>query len=1182
MGKKTHSASKPSTPRNRVRGVIGDKENAGPLIDALSRVKLDAPVEEFAELLQLAFLSPQFVSAVPAARLFTDHAALVSVTPLTATTPDRELLWAAATLEHASDALASFVPLRESYFRLLMQGNYADAHKKLDEIDSKCGLSTWTVENRIALLETSDGFEVQKAYVGKFSKEKRRSFVSFFATSVSERNESRVSRRGFEARLRERATTWKIESDQLDYIFYKLLAFIQWAPTEIANILAFEATGSAIDLYETILTLLIGGAHKKLFEVSAVLNVLHSFQSIHDLRTSKLLLLYQAQKGPVPDLPGLQEMPKLDFLVQFLRGNYVQSLAATNAALMARPDDHAPLVLRAKLLALGFAEAAETKSLPDQIVFHLANVFDRNVKTTESIEQLDKLQLNFRHAPFADALVAPIKLRSTGGNGTRSHVSISYCISSPYWHPRIAIALAEHMSHAQLLSRVGKNEIEVWDYERLLVGSRPKGDINQLTLSFDSFVYAQLNGALQVGDYDGAIRLAESLQRSKFRFFQIEAQLFHALALYKSGRIDGSLRASVDFSVAHEGDLHSLPIIEIIRERRFIDFKHMRAELILPIAFYLFGKRAEDSAKDVSLKVSWKKFLEAHGVAKPSDLTNDKAGFKSDQFCFFLREVCTQQVMELSGEFTSPIELDQERIRICQKLTELDPLNREQYELEIRDLTRRVRIEEGVTLLESSRLYVDEVGLRRWAADQLSEQFLRYKDHIRAGLVESIESLEVKFEAMISKSPSQRELHNFLDSYEVSADSLLEEIIERTGKAFLALPRYGLDSYLGSRVRHGSLVGHLRGPLERQHLITKVDKGTGTYKANTFWVERLGNESTVGRKSIERSFQEFSRQVDGLLDDAIARFVHVHSDGRPDGLINFSGGERLDVVLRRWLLLVKLQMGKDTTLDQLVLHCIETLFWPAIPGSLARMQQYVRCTLGPRLTLLVDKLIADLRKVTPTSQMSALDREVITARQELSLAIDKVSNWFQLPKKLESTAAFTLKLGIEIGLQSTRHAYPLFDPQMTWQIEEEANVQMHTQVLGVINDVSFLIFGNIAKHSGFEELAGANSRRPAVLVEAKLALGEVIELKVTSDISDHRDIQEIATRAQAARELIAKGEIDKFAQQSGGTGLLRLAQLLVGGDGRSGFALSFGLTNKNRFNVQVCIPRRHLMVPIDL
>jgi hypothetical protein len=252
----TRSASKPTTPLNRVRGVIGSKEDWGALRRALDSVKNDGPAKDFQRLYGLSTISEVSAIAFPAGKTIKQPNRIQAVRPLDAAGILKEIAWVVTVLSRITKQINMFVIYREEYFLALLQGNYQTAGEVLDALEKNCGASLWVIENRIALLAINGGFETQKLYVNNLIGSHKRSFVAFFAGNVSERNETRVTKSSYEGRLKERVKSWDLESDKLTYILYKLVGIEDLTTRQACDILAFEAASSGIDLYQTFIDIL--------------------------------------------------------------------------------------------------------------------------------------------------------------------------------------------------------------------------------------------------------------------------------------------------------------------------------------------------------------------------------------------------------------------------------------------------------------------------------------------------------------------------------------------------------------------------------------------------------------------------------------------------------------------------------------------------------------------------------------------------------------------------------------------------------------------------------------------------------------------------------------------------------------------------------------------------------------
>ena len=105
---------------------------------------------------------------------------------------------------------------------------------------------------------------------------------------------------------------------------------------------------------------------------------------------------------------------------------------------------------------------------------------------------------------------------------------------------------------------------------------------------------------------------------------------------------------------------------------------------------------------------------------------------------------------------------------------------------------------------------------------------------------------------------------------EQDGDDLLIQIFEAIKREFLTNVDYGLDAYLSMRIRHGSLSGHLRSPLDEQGLIVSKDEN-GKYKENKAISERLGTLAETEVDNINQTFRNFSVRYDDIIED-----IHAH------------------------------------------------------------------------------------------------------------------------------------------------------------------------------------------------------------------------------------------------------------------------------------------------------------------
>ena len=137
--RKSHSASKPTTPLNRLRGVIGERKNWRSIHNALDSVKNDGPSSDFDRLYKLGAMSALTAVAIAAAKPIKKTVQIQSVVPLDTIGFYQEIAWVATILATNSELLTKFVKLRNEYMVKLSKGHYEAAEACLAQIDKDCG-----------------------------------------------------------------------------------------------------------------------------------------------------------------------------------------------------------------------------------------------------------------------------------------------------------------------------------------------------------------------------------------------------------------------------------------------------------------------------------------------------------------------------------------------------------------------------------------------------------------------------------------------------------------------------------------------------------------------------------------------------------------------------------------------------------------------------------------------------------------------------------------------------------------------------------------------------------------------------------------------------------------------------------------------------------------------------------
>ncbi|MCA1386755.1 hypothetical protein I6F34_38995, partial [Bradyrhizobium sp. BRP05] len=187
----------------------------------------------------------------------------------------------------------------------------------------------------------------------------------------------------------------------------------------------------------------------------------------------------------------------------------------------------------------------------------------------------------------------------------------------------------------------------------------------------------------------------------------------------------------------------------------------------------------------------------------------------------------------------------------------------------------------------------------------------------------------------IFETPKEKELRN-----------VLNEILD----FFLSNNEYGLDTYLSTRIRHGTLQGQLRSPFQKNNLITtrKSDK-SDEYIANDIMLKRINGNA----KSINKIFSDFSYKIDSLIEDVKKNWMQIKINGKnPQGMFDF---DDLDLSFEELYSNVSSESSPKIIFELIIQH-----LWDETEKSLERIRERLKKELCDQFIELLTKLQEDL------------------------------------------------------------------------------------------------------------------------------------------------------------------------------------------------------------------------------
>ncbi|MEE3923321.1 hypothetical protein [Pseudomonas viridiflava] len=471
--------------------------------------------------------------------------------------------------------------------------------------------------------------------------------------------------------------------------------------------------------------------------------------------------------------------------------------------------------------------------------------------------------------------------------------------------------------------------------------------------------------------------------------------------LFKNGGDDNIEEEALLWLMAHTRDLHRT--INVEYAKRLIS--HLKSRLSKIIIFLLIVKRSRDDLSSNKLT----RLLEGEIIENYSgDLMVfiDSLGRRYEDIAIYLHEICTEDFLaRLTKIIPETKAISDTRAALHEWR------GKKTGDHNFLDRAKSIRIDYKISLvrgeIDDNRIYVDPSRFLDWVADNVAGEL-----------------------TMILTSMN----HN-LGVDEKVDDPQLRDLISRCYQEFCSNKHYGIASYIGRRIRHGTFKGHVF--------------------TNVILVEK-NHSAFLSDTSVSEKYRTWRDRYEKLVTFAVTEKLHIEISTKKGGLIkpDTRSAAKQEVVTACMFDLMKFYRlhGVINNSPAIILdYC-----WRMVELDLLAIRSYIK---SMKSKLALNELNTDLKKSwAGQPQMQS------AFAQELQLALNKqfklAQNWFKRPPSVSPKANINLLYKAVIG--EVQETYPVFNTDANY--DEDDGLELFGEVYHRIYDALFVIIFNAAKH----------------------------------------------------------------------------------------------------------------------
>ena len=1030
---------------------------------------------------------------------------------------NQELAWLIARLDPVLDNLRAFRQSALALDRAFWKGDEEQVWTILSKIEEDYKESIWSLELRIAFAQFFGGLDAQKNELKSFKKKHPISLPTYLAHYFSARNEASSTIRRFREDAARRLDRTKLEAQLKQYLKYKLADEFSAVNSSLSTLLSSEQSQSTIDIYETAVDLLqrlvrssASEAHRE--QITACLI---AWRPINDFRLTKLS--WALDVGCDHELP----VRGTEALQALLNAEFGDAYSLSSQEHTADPSDILSGIesgVLSQLIAPKERQSTGGKLPWDMLGEPLWSVLLRSIKFEESLGLLDKFCRNFRGLVGAAAIGDFISFATAQGAAKRNSLgAINLNISSLSVWDLLNVGPNRRVSLSSTLAGANVSQALID-----ALGGKPSQE-GDFALPGAAALLTSLG--LSTNDPDGAyISLLDVNTRQTSDFMRgliVSRRIELALHL---GEFGTAISDIADEAARSPASRVILPVEDAISGRDWSDLSSKNAPLDLAVAIDVAWRRTNNDVYGTYLRFALEDFLQACGVDRPSKLTVSNPEDR-EKIIYLLEYIAVPEVMDLTGTFESSAEVIEERSDVCALLLKLNPDRGDAYREEIDDIAKGKMIQEGLRIIDYSRINVDTVAIARWAEQQYKESYSRYRALVDSGIGVS-EDIDELLRKMASGNQTSGGEYFYTPDNE--ADALLLEMVLAIKDKFLSSEEYGLEFFLGKRIRHGTLVGHLRGPVENVALITQRESDAQPYRSNDEWLNRLQFDGVEKRDIVDRQFLDFSERFDEIPNRLKDEFLHVKSKQYPNGIFEFA-------VTQLAFQLIRSAIKTEKSFDVFMGSCF-SLFWSLLEPSLAKAREL----LSPKTKDEASRLLDHLQNVVRENAVhdDGYAQFVAAARQanvEVQRQFDSMLEWFIKREVEQARHRFSLSEVVDISISSAMKSNRGYEPAFDIKVQEL--VYAPVSFLVAVSDMLAIIITNAC-------VRAKSGHFPAISIDCKMAANDdALILEVINSLGPEYDREAAEFALGEIRRAIECGAIHQGANADIKSGLLKIAGL---------------------------------------
>lgn len=1015
--------------------------------------------------------------------------------------------------------IENYVNMKNQYEKFLFSEQYIEALNIINNIEEKMGISVWSISKKMYLYDKIYGLEMHKRYLSELQNNANNNLIlstlfeleSYFAESNTSYSAYKKRLEGYNDILQ--------ENDVIRmYLDYRFNVEREFKLEKIQIAFMIDSQLSIVDMYETFvlteqLMFTEGIRSEEKFDTS-------------DFRQCNLNFI----ESPEQICNCNQEYYKL--LELYTCGKYQEYIEQCEQYLLKVPQDFQSIILLVKSHILLNKKMENGNNLCKW----LYDVYSLNGKEAEAIQKLLSYLKVVRFTSWEYKIMGFIARKTTMPQRTKmSFLSMinDVCIS-----PNIVNNECFNEKAIEFLNSFA-NICPIT--QKLYLYKLGIGIFPIAILDENRSLFFEADKLIEASKNDEALDILTRVSRTDNYF--LERILRRKIRIYEQKEDYLTEVECVTNAILSNDNLQKrIDLPEVLKHVNSHLSKDIKSNIHYVVFIYLC--MAGDYNKQ---RIAYSNYMDYNQYKNINDIVSNEE--KNAVLIEFLSKVCIQHILKrdiiLNPDGNKADEL---RVEILKVLIDIDERNRKKYYTEITAITKQKSIKDRIKQINQSRIFVDTDNIKKENEITLREDFNRYlamKD-----LDEGLISYDIYNEDYISDLKKiVDEMNEKIKTNAVYSQKMiiLKGIITTITEEFLFNEKYGLNTFLSSRIRHGYCKKQLTTVFQEYNLLSKKKKNNSEeYLINEYW-DGILPDNSKGGEEIKKCLSKFTLNIEKKVDEIKKNWLSIKYREENESILDYTR------CINQCLLIdMDNIIDFNTFYDEII-----KLLWEYTLGHFAVLREKIQVELldffQGELTLLSEKM-GKISDENVKDDVKTICNNINLCKSKIGATTKEFANVFE--KKDVSYLDFTMGELIDTCLEIIMKLNSNMSSVKLIRKIDDVKLYKGENFPYFVDAVNILI-NNALEHSGMADLEeleltiNIEKEQDAEVLtllkeefekkKIRVENLEFLKLSVSNTLSEEINLQELQGKIAKIFDKTKDTEtVKKYSQSEGGTGLYKL------------------------------------------